>query len=44
MIIASNIWREACRDGPKGFMCWRPKAHNDIGISIKKRVVIAREM
>lgn len=44
MIIASNAWNEACGTGPKGFKCWKPKAHNDNGISIKKTVVIAREM
>jgi hypothetical protein len=42
--IASNRWSDACWDGPKGFMYWKPKDHNDNGISIKKMVVMAREM
>ena len=44
IIIASNKWSEACGTAPKGLMCWGPKAHNVNGISIKKRVVMAREM
>jgi hypothetical protein len=44
IMMASNKWSEACGTGPKGFICWIPKAHNVNGISIKKRVVMAREM
>ena len=41
---ASNAWSPACGAGPKGFKYFKPKAHNDNGISTKKRVVMAREM
>lgn len=44
IIMASNAWSEAWGTGPKGFMNWGPKAHNVKGISIKKRVVITREI
>ena len=44
IIIASNRWREACGTDPNGFMCWKPKAHNVNGISIKKMVVMARDI
>ena len=42
--MASKAWSPPCGVVPKGFKYWKPKAHNDKGISIKKRVVIAREM
>lgn len=41
---ASNAWSDACGADPKGFMYRMPKDHNDNGISIKKMVVMAREM
>jgi len=44
MIIQSNRWREAWGTGPKGFTCWRPRAHKVKGISTRKREVITREI
>lgn len=42
--IASNAWSAACVTVPKGLTNWRPNAHNDRGISIKKIEVMTREM
>jgi hypothetical protein len=44
MTIASKAWSPECGTDPNGFKYWKPKAHNDTGISTKKRVVMAKEM